>query len=174
LYFTNKISWGTAVEHHTKYQYQFVDTREIFLGQAQTETAYYQPNPDATIPFPYDAARYDPVFTPSSNSSVNAASGWGLRILRSNNILGYGVGLYSFFDNYSTKCSDIFAGAICQTRILSIEGQERSYDINLYNLNTVGTTQMITRDGVDLASNVDNNSTFVDTINVFRIGTNGL
>lgn len=143
------------------------------MGQIQTETAYYQPNPDATIPFPEDRALNDPVFTPSSNSSINAASGWGLRILRSNNILGYGVGLYSFFDNYSTDCSQEGAGARCQTRILSIEGAAHAYDINLYNLNTVGATQMITRDGVDLASNVDNNSTFVDTLNVFRIGSYG-
>lgn len=144
------------------------------MGQIQTETAYYQPNPDATIPFPENIALSDPVFTPSTNSSINAASGWGLRIVRSNNILGYGVGLYSFFDNYSTSCSAIGAGATCQTRILSIEGTRNSYDINLYNLNTVATTEMITRDGVDLASNVDNNSTFVDTINVFRIGSFGL
>ncbi|KAH8716967.1 exo-beta-1,3-glucanase-like protein [Phaeosphaeriaceae sp. PMI808] len=130
--------YGTAVEHHVKYEYQFVDTREIFMGQIQTETAYYQPNPDATIPFPENKALSDPVFTPSPNSSINAAEGWGLRIVRSNNILGYGVGLYSFFDNYSTNCSAIGAGARCQTRMLSIEGDRNSYDINLYNINTVG------------------------------------
>lgn len=161
------------MEHHVKYEYQFVDTREIFMGQIQTETAYYQPNPDALIPFPEDKKLSDPVFTRAANSSINAASGWGLRIVRSNNILGYGVGLYSFFDNYSTDCSQPGAGARCQTRIVSIEGQSRSYDISLYNLNTVGTTQMITRDGVDIASNVDNKNAFVDTINVFRIGDFG-
>lgn len=110
----------------------------------------------------------DPVFAPSGKNGTNSADGWGLRILRSNNILGYGVGLYSFFNNYSTKCSDVGSGAVCQMRILSVEGHELSHDISLYNLNTVGTTMMITRDGVDLASNVDNNSTFVDTINIFR------
>lgn len=183
--------YGTAVEHHVKYEYQFVDTRDVFMGQIQTETAsvhafrsiildanhtrYYQPNPDATIPFPYDAALEDPVFTPTpgngtSNTTVNNTDGWGLRIVRSSNILGYGAGLYSFFDNYSTACSAIGAGTRCQTRIFSIEGDEHSHDISIYNLNTVGAMQMITRDGVDLASNVDNNSTFVDTINVFRIG----
>ena len=30
---------GTAVEHHVKYEYQFVDTRDVFMGQIQTETA---------------------------------------------------------------------------------------------------------------------------------------
>jgi hypothetical protein len=147
------------------------------MGQIQTETAYYQPNPDATIPFPANLALNDPIFTHSNstgNSTANTASGWGLRIVRSNNILGYGVGLYSFFDNYSTSCSAVGAGAVCQSRILSIEGDRLSYDISLYNLNTVGATSMITRDGVDLASNVDNNSTFVDTINVFRIDAFGL
>lgn len=31
--------YGTAVEHHVKYEYQFVDTRDVFMGQIQTETA---------------------------------------------------------------------------------------------------------------------------------------
>ncbi|KAF1938191.1 beta-1,3-exoglucanase [Clathrospora elynae] len=184
--------YGTAVEHHTLYQYQFLDTRNIFMGLIQTETAYYQPNPPANIPFPANPALSDPVFASSSSPSppapsspvsanstanttaVNTKSGWGLRIVRSNNILAYGAGSYSFFDNYSTNCSAIGAGASCQNRILSIEGDRLSYDINLYNLNTVGATQMVTRDGVELASNVDNNSTFVDTINLFRIGSFGL
>jgi hypothetical protein len=161
--------YGTAVEHHVKYQYQFADTRDIVMGQIQTETAYYQPNPDATIPFPTDVALQDPIFTPASNSSVNNAEGWGLRIIRSNSILGYGVGLYSFFDNYSTACSAVGAGAVCQTRIFSVEGDGLNYDISIYDLNTVGATNMVTRDGVDVASNVDNNSTFVDTVNVFRL-----
>jgi glucan 1,3-beta-glucosidase len=144
------------------------------MGQIQTETAYYQPNPNALIPFPPVPSLSDPIFRPSPNSSINAADGWGLRIVSSNNILGYGVGLYSFFDNYSTDCSAVGAGARCQSRILSIEGGAGSYDVGLYNVNTVGATQMITRDGVDVASNVDNNSTFVDTINVFRINGFGM
>lgn len=144
------------------------------MGQIQTETAYYQPNPDATIPFPPNAALNDPVFAPfvngtGGNSSTSTSSGWGLRIVRSNNILCYGVGLYSFFDNYSTACSAVGAGAVCQTRIFSVEGERLSYNIDIYNLNTVGATSMVTRDGVDLARSGDNNSTFVDTINVFRI-----
>ena len=144
------------------------------MGQIQTETAYYQPNPDATIPFPEDVALNDPVFTPSPlNSTVNAADGWGLRIVRSNNILGYGVDLYSFFINNSDACAQATATQKCQTRILSIEGDRNSYDIDLYNINTVGTTAMIVRDGVELAFNKDNNSTFVNSINMFRINDFG-
>jgi glucan 1,3-beta-glucosidase len=158
------------------------------MGQIQTETAYYQPNPDATLPFPNNPALSDPVFTHrplngsmthaplngTNSTSTSTASGWGLRILRSNNILGYGIGLYSFFDNYSTNCSRVGEETKCQSSILSIEGDRNTYDINLYNVNTVGSTEIITRDGVELASNEDNNSTFADTVNVFRIGSFGL
>ena len=149
------------------------------MGQIQTETAYYQPNPDATLPFPNNPALSDPVFThkalnETNSTSTSAASGWGLRILRSNNILGYGIGLYSFFNNYSTNCSRVTEDEKCQSTILSIEGGRNTYDINLYNVNTVGSTEIITRDGVELADNKDNNSTFADTVNVFRIGSLGL
>lgn len=91
---------GTAVEHHALYEYQFVNTKNVFMGQIQTETAYYQPNPDAQTPFtPFNGIN-DPTFTRSSSS--NNANGWGLRIVNGSNILTYGAGLYSFFDNYST------------------------------------------------------------------------
>lgn len=178
------ISWGTAVEHHTLYQYQFLDTRNTFMGQIQTETAYYQPNPDATLPFPPNPALNDPVFAPfvnnngttgpnSTASTPSTASGWGLRIVRSNNIFGYGAGLYSFFDNYSTACSAVGAGTVCQTAIFSVEGGRLSYAVDIYNLNTVGATQMITRDGVEVVGSKENNSTFVDTVNLFRIDAFG-
>ena len=38
--------YGTAVEHHSKYQYQFADTQTIVMGQIQTETPYYQYDPE--------------------------------------------------------------------------------------------------------------------------------
>lgn len=31
--------YGTAVEHHQMYEYQFVDTKDVVMGQIQTETA---------------------------------------------------------------------------------------------------------------------------------------
>ena len=58
-------------------------------------------------------------------------------------------------------------GAVCQARVLGVEG---SRDVSVYNLNTVGVVSMVTADGVDGAGSVDNNGTFVDTVNIFRIG----
>jgi glucan 1,3-beta-glucosidase len=104
----------------------------------------------------------------ATTPSVPNSEGWALRILRSSSIHGYGVGLYSFFNNYNTSCSDITSEGICQTRIFSVEGDGLSHDINIYNLNTVGSVNMVTRDGMDLVKNVDNNSTFVDGLNVLR------
>lgn len=95
---------GTAVEHHTLYQYQFDNTKNIFAGQIQTETAYYQPKPNATYPFPALDEWNDPDFALSCENAIgeNCAEGWGLRIIDSESIYVYGAGMYSFFDNYST------------------------------------------------------------------------
>ena len=124
--------------------------------------SYYQPNPNATVPFPTVAAINDPIFPTSGNS--NSADGWGLRILRSQNILGYSVGLYSFFSNYSTTCSDVANGEVCQNRIFSIEGGNQSRGISMYNLNTIGAIAMITMDGVDFTGI----NSFPKTLALFR------
>lgn len=161
---------GTAVEHHTKYQYQFVDTKDAFAGQVQTETPYYQPNPPAPLPFPYSANYSDPKFPNKTvheqNYTIPGADAWGLRIVDSEALSFYGVGLYSFFDNYSTNCSAQGNGEVCQDRIFSVEGS--SSGISVYNLNTVGTHNMITLDGNDVAYYADNLDGFIDTIALFR------
>ena len=150
--------YGTASEHHTLYQYQLSNTRKIFIGQLQTETAYYQPNPDATIPFPPVAALNDPIFT-------SGQSGWGLRVVESSEVLVYGAGLYSFFSNYDVTCSNQGNGETCQKQIFSVEG---SMGVSVYNLNTVGTQEMITLDKTDIAAYSDNLNGFIDTIALFR------
>ncbi|TEY82442.1 hypothetical protein BOTCAL_0029g00310 [Botryotinia calthae] len=159
---------GTAVEHHTLYQYQFDSTRDIFAGQIQTETAYYQPNPVATYPFPALTEWNDPDFVSSCANSTgeNCAEGWGLRIIDSEYVYVYGAGMYSFFNNYSTACSAQGNGEACQARIFSLEGD--SLNVGIYNLNTVGITSMITIDGIDVANYSDNIAGFVDHIALFK------
>jgi hypothetical protein len=151
---------GTSAEHHQLYQYQFAGTRDVFVGQMQTETAYYQPNPGADLPFAADPAYGDPVFAAGD-------SGWGLRVVDSADVLVYGAGLYSFFDNYNVHCSDAGKGEHCQTRIFSVEGDSR---VRVYNLNTVGTTKMVTVDGQDVAGYEQNIDGFVQSIALFATG----
>ena len=155
---------GTAVEHHTLYQYQLANTKNLFMGQIQTETAYYQPNPDATVPFPVVTSLNDPDFAASCRGKgANCALGWGLRVLNSQSVLVYGAGLYSFFNNNNVACSNQGNGEACQLRIFNVEGGGSS-NVVVYNLNTVGTTEMIDRDGNLVARFSDNLDGFVDTV----------
>lgn len=170
---------GTSVEHHTLYQYQFANSRNVYMGHIQTETAYYQPNPPASIPFPALSVYNDPVF-PSSclsstqlvgvdtklqpNSLNNTCDGWALRMVNSENMFVYGAGLYSFFYNYNVTCAQPGYGN-CQSQISSLEN---SNNINIYGLNTVGTQYMVTDNGFNLVRSSDNNAGFATAVTLFR------
>lgn len=141
------------------------------MGQIQTETPYYQPSPNALVPFSPVPSLNDPDFTLScSGVSGNCAAAWGLRVLNSANVLVYGAGLYSFFDNYNVSCSQEGNGEACQARTFSVEGASK---VRVYNLNTVGTNRMITVDGVDVAGYADNADGFVQTVALFEADVEG-
>ncbi|KAL2198029.1 glycoside hydrolase family 55 protein [Corynascus similis CBS 632.67] len=159
--------WGTGSEHFVLYQYQFANTKNIFMGQIQTETPYYQPTPNALVPFPPVSAIRDPDFNAQcAGVEGNCAAAWGLRIIDSSDVLVYGAGLYSFFSDYSTACSTFTAGQTCQQRITSIEGS--AANVNLYNLNTIGTREMLTRNGGRIAWYADNENTFASNVAVYK------
>ncbi|KAL4758540.1 glycoside hydrolase family 55 protein [Aspergillus foveolatus] len=153
---------GTSVEHNVLYEYQFVSTKNMYMGQIQTETAYYQSNPDALIPFAPNPLIHDPDFASSCDGRTgNCAIGWGLRVVDSQDLAVYGAGLYSFFDNYDTECSTYGGNQDCQDSIFSIEGDS---SITVYNLNALGTLSMVDRDGESLASFSDNIGVFTNNI----------
>ena len=173
--------YGTAVEHHAMYEYQFANTQAVVMGFIQTETAYYQPNPPAPQPFTSLSQYSDPIFpaecysetgaqasiTAQPNSTVaNNCDGFGLRILDSQDLLVYGAGFYSFFDNYNVTCSNQGNGETCQTQIFTLDGTNSG--ISVYALSTVGVTDQITDNGAVVAVYSDNLDGFVDTIAVYR------
>lgn len=100
----------------------------------------------------------------------------------------YGVGLYRVFDGYDTfqincyhspllisrandKTYSLFLfslGESCQWRMFRIESK-RSSNLNMSNLNTIGTTSRIDMDGVSLASYKDNSDVFPDNIAIVRL-----
>ena len=160
---------GTASEHHTLYQYQLSATKNIFMGQIQTETPYYQPNPKAAQPFTVNTALNDPNFATlcPSGSPTTCSMAWGLRITgATSQIFIWGAGLYSFFNNYDTSCNTQANGAKCQTAIFQYESAAQS--VFIHNLNTVGSVSMVQRDTTSLAKNSDNWNVFPSTINLFR------
>lgn len=110
----------------------------------------------------------DPRFSQNATTGgIPNADAWGLRIVNSEDLLFYGVGLYSFFNNYSTSCSNQGNGETCQNRIFELDSS--SQGVSVYNLNTVGTHNMIVLDGKDIAYYGDNLDGFIDTIALFRV-----
>ncbi|KAI9766982.1 MAG: hypothetical protein M1840_005940 [Geoglossum simile] len=154
--------YGTSSEHNQLYNYQIVNSNNVFMGLIQTETPYFQSNPNALTPFTSNAAWHDPTFASCKNQD-SCLKSWGLRIVDSNNILIYGAGLYSFFDNYAQTCLDTES---CQDNMVSIEGNSAS--IHLYGLSTKASTSMVTVNNVPLVQQIDNRSNFCSTIALFQ------
>lgn len=178
-------AYASSAEHWTLYQYQVLEAQNIWMGQIQTETPYYQPNPPA--PYPFDKINSDlndPDFTadcaaldgaggiPGANLTAPCAMAWGLRVIDSSNVLIYGPGHYSFFNNYATTCSEgPFGGTMrCQSRMVWIEDSTgTSQNVVLYDLNTIGTISMVTYNGTDVALWEDNWNVYGETLAMFGI-----
>lgn len=95
--------YAAAAEHNVLYQYQIMNSQNVFMAMIQSETPYFQPNPTADKPFPSLAKWNDPDY--SKCTTDDCKKSWALRILNSDKVLIYGAGLYSFFQNYNQgKC----------------------------------------------------------------------
>lgn len=179
--------WNVAsgVEHWVLYQYQLKNTQNVWMGQVQSETPYYQPNPPAPYPFTeVNEALSDPDFATDcaalagnggfiSGSNITAPCGmaWGLRIIDSSNVVVYGAGHYSFFNNYDTTCSDGPFGATmkCQSRMVWIEDTTGSSEnVAIYDLQTIGALSMLTHNGTDIALWKENWNTFGESLALFK------
>jgi glucan 1,3-beta-glucosidase len=73
--------------------------------------------------------------------------------------------LYSFFSSYDVHCSDQGNTSKCQSSIFNVVDSE----VEIYNLNTVGTQSQIAVDGTSVAEWSDNKDGFVSTIALFQI-----
>ncbi|CAN8097707.1 unnamed protein product [Discula destructiva] len=158
---------GTAVEHHVLYQYQLADTVNVFASQLQTETPYFQPLPNALVPFTANTALQDPTFA-CTGVSGNCEEAWGLRVLGSSDVFIYGANHYSWFNNYVQDCSTFATGEDCQARIVGLEGTNSN--VNIYSLNTIGSTSMIDNAGTSVASWADNTGVYQSNIISFKTG----
>ncbi|KAG9004242.1 hypothetical protein FRB90_011032 [Tulasnella sp. 427] len=150
---------GTASEHAAIVQYNFANSKNVYAGLIQTETAYYQPSPGAPSPFSLSNTFHDPSFT-------NGPSGWSLAISNSQQIFIYGAGHYSFFSNYGQDCLNSYT---CQTSIVKV-GSDSS-NIYIYGLSTVGTTYMLNVDGNGIIKQSDNRNGFASTFTIWTSTT---
>ncbi|KFY94736.1 hypothetical protein V500_03084 [Pseudogymnoascus sp. VKM F-4518 (FW-2643)] len=125
--------WGTSSEHSVLVNFQLSNAKNVYMGLIQAETAYMQGNPDAKVPFKYNAKYSDPDF--SKCTGPKCARTWGLRAVDSSDILIYGAGLYSLFDNYDQTCVD---ANNCQDSILDIENSS----VHIFGLATKASVNM--------------------------------
>lgn len=122
---------GTSSEHAALYQYSLVNAQNHYIGFAQTETPYYQPSPAAPAPFTSVSSYSDPTFSSSNNMS------WGMYIQSSNNIIIFGAGFYSFFQNYSQDC---LTTNTCQAQMFNVDSAS---NVIAYSVSTIGTTYQL-------------------------------
>ncbi|KAL3962936.1 hypothetical protein ACCO45_004459 [Purpureocillium lilacinum] len=115
--------------------------------------------PQCSSPFPINKALHDPEFDGLTHA-------YGYRVVDSSGIFTYGAGLYSFFSNWNATCSTFAAGSDCQSKIMSLEGALSN--VNIYNLNTVGTVSMLNRDGTSVAKANDNVNLFNANVALYR------
>jgi glucan 1,3-beta-glucosidase len=156
--------WGTSSEHSVLYNYQLSKAKNVYMALIQTETAYYQGNPEATTPFAVNAKFTDPNFAASCAGQASCARTWGLRVTDSSDVFVYGAGLYSFFDNYSQDCLKTQS---CQRDMVSIENSA----VQIFGLSTKAAVNMLTVNGQSAAFDRDNRNNFCATLAVFQSST---
>lgn len=155
--------YGTASEHSQFYQYQFRGAKNVFMGLAQTETAYYQSKPDALHgAFPVNTHWKDPDFSNCDPGDSACVKGWGLRIIDSTDILVYGGGFYSFFDAWTLQCGP---GMGCQKNIVGLEGTNTG--VELFGISSYGTENVISVDGKGVVPAKDNLANFCANVAYF-------
>ncbi|KAF9820126.1 hypothetical protein IEO21_01559 [Rhodonia placenta] len=134
----------TPTEHHTLYQYSLVSAQDHYMGLIQTETPYYQPSPTPPTPFSLESSYNDPSF-PSGQVAA-----WALNVQTSMDIIVFGAGHYSFYQNYAQTC---LPNSDCQSQIVNVDSGS---SIFIYNLATIGVTNQLSVAGAAVIPASDN------------------
>jgi len=143
---------GTSSEHHVLYEYRLVNAKDHWMGLIQTESPYYQPNPPAPEPFAINSSYHDPKFASGS------AMAWALSVESSSDIIVFGAGLYSFFQNYSQAC---LTTRDCQSQITDIDSSSSVY---IYSLSTIASSYQISVEGKGIVNEAQNVNGMASTV----------
>ncbi|KAL2827770.1 pectate lyase superfamily protein-domain-containing protein [Aspergillus cavernicola] len=133
--------YGSSSEHMQMYHYQLQNASNIFLGHMQTETPYYQPNPNALEPYTAGGSGFpsDPTFDNCADDLCTGA--WALRVLDSTEIFIYAAGFYSFFQDNQLGCT---AEENCQLALIETNFASSLW---IYNIFTKGNIEIVTPRG---------------------------
>ncbi|KAF7862760.1 hypothetical protein EAF04_007632 [Stromatinia cepivora] len=159
---------NTPSEHHSKYLYNFANTKNIFMSMAQSEVPYYQPNPVASYPYPYENQLSDPSFSGPLTGTNGAPRqvAWAQIMTNSHDIVVYGSSYFIYFKNWSTDCT---TSLTCAEVLFNID--TKSTGITVYGFTTDATQYLVNRGGVNLAPSAENSLfTSVTQIAFFKQG----
>ncbi|KAL5612692.1 hypothetical protein BROUX41_004219 [Berkeleyomyces rouxiae] len=159
--------WGTSSEHNVMYNYQLSKAKNVFMGLIQTETAYFQGNPSAMEPFDVNTEYSDPDFEKICQGDKLCTRTIGLRAIDSSDILIYGAGMYSFFDNYAQTC---LKTEDCQRDMVYLENSSMS----MYGLTTKAAINMVLVDNEVVAEQKDNTNVFGSAVALFSTSSSPL
>ncbi|RFU30600.1 hypothetical protein B7463_g5757, partial [Scytalidium lignicola] len=145
---------GTAFEHNTLYQYNFVSAENVFVGMQQCETPYWQgiggPAENPT-PWTPNAEFGDPTFSNCAEGDTNCRMAWYQRVVGGSDIYIYGSGFWTFFNDVGA-CQGV--NGTCQDNACEIVGNpERLF---WWNLNTRGNLNLLIDDGTILETSNNN------------------
>ena len=157
---STKPTWlyGTASEHSTLYQYAVIGAKNLYMSAIQTESPYFQSNPGALDPFAPQERLGDPSFNHCVGPSCRKS--WGLIIEGSTDVLLYGGGLYSFFENWDQQCAG--DSNDCQMNMVKMDLQP---NVRLFGVSTKAAVNMVALgDGKVIALDRDNRSNFCATV----------
>lgn len=78
--------YGSSAEHSILYQYQLSNAHNIYLGHMQTETPYFQADPDPSQPYTIRKFPSDPTYQ-DCVSGTYCEEAYALRVIASSDIL---------------------------------------------------------------------------------------
>ncbi|KJA18557.1 glycoside hydrolase family 55 protein [Hypholoma sublateritium FD-334 SS-4] len=142
---------GTS-EHHVLYQYNLFNAKDHYVGYMQTETPYFQPIPTPPNPFTPNPTLGDPTVSPSMPAA------WALNVQSSSNIIVFGAGFYSFFQNFTQNC---LSSNNCQPQIVDID---KASTVTLYSISTVASTFQLSIGQEGIINQSANTNGFASTV----------
>ena len=137
------------------------------MGHIQHETAYFQGNPNALIPFTPQASWHDPDFADCQtdlNPLLGCIRTWAVRFVNSRQIYNYGAGHYNFFNNWDS--ANCLGTETCQERMVDFQN---STDIYIWGMSTKGSIYMVGWEGTSLVPQVVNKAGYTETILLFEM-----
>ncbi|KAH7869703.1 exo-beta-1,3-glucanase [Lentinula edodes] len=154
LHLTASSSAYLEAEHHSLYQLQLDNAQNHYLGLFQTEIPYYQPSPESPSPFTSSTTYNDP-------TTFDSGFAWAVNVVSSTDIIFFGAGLYSFYNDYTQDCLDTMS---CQPQLVNIDSTS---SVTIYSLSTIGATYQLSVENTGIVNQSDNIDGYQSTVTVW-------